>query len=97
MYKGRYSLTLLPRCPSCGLDYTKNDSADGPAVFLIFLLGFLIVPFAIIIDFKYGWPMWAHVIVWPSLMILMAALLLRPLKSFVIGLQYFHRATDWDE
>lgn len=97
LYQSSHSLTLRSSCSSCGLDFSKNDSADGPAVFLIFLLGFLIVPIAVIIDFKYQWPMWVHLFIWPLLMALMAALLLRPLKSFVIGLQYHHRATDWDE
>lgn len=97
LYSRPFSLTLRPVCESCGLDLSKNDSADGPAVFLIFLLGFLIVPIAVIADLKYHWSMMAHIIVWPLLMVLMAGLLLRPLKSLVIAIQFHHRATDWDE
>ncbi|NNG03364.1 MAG: DUF983 domain-containing protein, partial [Inquilinus sp.] len=34
-------LTLVERCESCGLALAENDSGDGPAVFLIFIIGFL--------------------------------------------------------
>jgi uncharacterized protein (DUF983 family) len=97
LYSRKLSFTLRQSCSSCGLDFSKNDSADGPAVFLIFLLGFLIVPIAVIADFKYHWPMLIHLLVWPLVMAGMAALLLPPLKSLVIAIQYHHRAIDWDE
>ena len=40
-------LTVVPRCAVCGLDLSPHDSGDGPAVFLIFILGALVVPIAI--------------------------------------------------
>jgi uncharacterized protein (DUF983 family) len=87
---------LRNHCPSCGLDFTKNDSADGPAVFLMFILGFLFVPLAVIIDFQYHWEFWLHMLVWPLVMGIIIILLLRPLKSLVIAIQYRYRQTDWD-
>ena len=96
LYIAKQSITLHKSCASCGLDLSKNDSADGPAVFLIFLLGFLIVPLAVIVDFKYHWSLWLHLFVWAGLMLGITLCLLRPLKSFVIALQYHHRKTDWD-
>jgi uncharacterized protein (DUF983 family) len=97
IYQSNYSITLKSSCPSCGLDLSKNDSADGPAVFLIFVLGFLIVPLAVIVDFKYHWSLWMHLIIWSGLMLGITLLTLRPLKAFVIALQYRHRKTDWDD
>ena len=35
-------LTVAARCSACGLDLSKADSGDGPAVFIIFILGFLV-------------------------------------------------------
>ena len=32
-------LTVREACPRCGLDLSAEDAGDGPAVFLIFLLG----------------------------------------------------------
>jgi uncharacterized protein (DUF983 family) len=34
-------LTLRPKCERCGLDYSFADAADGPAVFVIFISGFI--------------------------------------------------------
>ena len=48
-------------CSNCGLDYKFVDTGDGPAVFAIFILGFLIVGGALIAEFKFGIPFWAHV------------------------------------
>jgi uncharacterized protein (DUF983 family) len=96
LYQSSYGLTVNSMCSYCHLDFLKNDSADGPAVFLIFLLGFLIVPIAVIVDFHYHWPIKTHLFVWSSLMVIMTVLLLRPLKSFVIGIQFHHRRSDWD-
>src|SRR5437764_1489112 len=36
-------LTLRPSCERCGLDYSFADSADGPAVFVIMISGFIVV------------------------------------------------------
>ena len=34
-------ITLTKQCSQCGFEISKHDSGDGPAVFLIFVLGFL--------------------------------------------------------
>jgi uncharacterized protein (DUF983 family) len=34
-------LNMRERCESCGLDYAFINTGDGPAVFAIFILGFL--------------------------------------------------------
>jgi uncharacterized protein (DUF983 family) len=36
-------LTLRPRCDVCGLDYGFADAGDGPAVFIMFFAGFVVV------------------------------------------------------
>ena len=40
-------LTVAPRCTECGLDLSKQDSGDGPAVFVILILGFVVVGLAL--------------------------------------------------
>jgi uncharacterized protein (DUF983 family) len=44
-------LTLQPRCEHCGLDYAFADSGDGPAVFIMFLAGAVVVGAALITFF----------------------------------------------
>lgn len=89
-------MDLRDRCAECELDFTKNDSADGPAVFLIFILGFLLVPIALIVDAHYGWPVWLHALIWGVLTIALTVGSLRPLKAYIIALQYKHRPGDWE-
>src|SRR5580693_5919672 len=36
-------LTPRPHCEVCGLDYGFADAGDGPAVFIMFLAGFIVV------------------------------------------------------
>jgi len=97
LYKSRFDLTLKDECAHCGLDFTKNDSADGPAVFLIFVLGFLIVPIALLADHLLTWPLWLHGLVWGVLTLILIVASLRPIKGCVIALQYKHRPRDWEE
>jgi len=40
IFKPGLTMALKDHCDICGLDLSQNDSADGPAVFLIFILGF---------------------------------------------------------
>lgn len=97
LYRGPYSLEMHDKCSECGLDYTKNDSADGPAVFMIFILGALCVPIAIWLDFAMHPPLWVHAVLWSVVGLILTVLGLRPLKSYVMALQYKYRASDWGD
>ncbi|MAH04322.1 MAG: hypothetical protein CL561_02055 [Alphaproteobacteria bacterium] len=94
---GFLKFDLKEKCDQCGLDLSRSDSADGPAVFLIFFLGFLLVPLALIVEVKFGWPVWVHVLVWGSFGLILTLGALKPIKSFVIALQYKYRKSDWDD
>lgn len=96
LYKpGFLNLSLNDRCSSCGFELSKNDSADGPAVFLIFILGFLLVPIALFVDHLFTPPLWVHAILWSLVTLGLTLGLLKPIKSYVIALQLKHRASDW--
>jgi len=97
IFKKGLTMELRDKCPSCGLDLSKNDSADGPAVFLIFILGFALVPLALWLDALWHWPLWLHTIVWTVVALGLTLGSLRQLKAYIIALQYKHRSTDWDE
>lgn len=97
LYKPGLTLTVQDKCPDCGLALAKNDSADGPAVFLIFLLGALLVPAALLLEVVAAPPLWVHGVLWTIVALSLTLGLLRPLKAYVIALQYKHRASDWKE
>ena len=90
----RQGLVLRATCGSCGLSYAFADSGDGPAVFAIFILGFLVLGGALAVEFKLNPPVWVHVVLWGVLTPLLAFLLLRVLKSTLIALQYKHKAAE---
>ena len=87
-------LTLRPRCEVCGLDYAFADSGDGPAVFVIFIAGFIVVGCALITEILYEPPLWLHALLWAPLILAITLLPLRPMKGLMIALQYHHKAAE---
>jgi uncharacterized protein (DUF983 family) len=83
-------LAVRPACPECGLDLSAQDAGDGPAVFVILLLGMIVVGLAAWVELKFGPPLWVHMLVWTPLILGGAILMLRPLKAGLIALQYKH-------
>lgn len=95
IYKSSFSLDLKDSCEACGLDLRKNDSADGPAVFMIFILGTALVPLALIFEYTVFPPLWVHAVLWTATALFLTLVMLKPLKAYVIALQYKHRPKDW--
>lgn len=87
-------LQVAELCAECGLDLKKADSGDGPAVFIIFILGFLVVPLALLVESSFAPPMWVHVALWPIVIVGGALALLRPMKGVMIALQFRNKASD---
>jgi uncharacterized protein (DUF983 family) len=81
-------LTPAARCMNCGLDYTFIDSGDGPAVFVILILGFIVVGLALLVQTMFEPPYWLHVVLWVPLIIIASLWALRVTKAMMIALQY---------
>lgn len=90
-------LTVAPRCGRCGLDLRAQDSGDGPAVFIILIVGFVVVALALVLEALFSPPYWVHVVLWLPAILGLSLLLLRPFKATLIALQYRHRILDQDE
>ncbi|MBB3930557.1 uncharacterized protein (DUF983 family) [Kaistia hirudinis] len=90
LFKG--FLALEPRCRVCGLDYSFIDSGDGPAVFVIMIVGFIVAFLALYVEFTFQPPIWVHIILWFPLVIGLSLGLLRPLKGLMIAIQYRTKA-----
>jgi uncharacterized protein (DUF983 family) len=84
-------LDVQPECIQCGLDYSKVDSGDGPAVFIILIVGFLIVGGALYVEVTYQPPYWLHLVIWLPSTLIISLGLLRPLKATLIALAYRHK------
>ena len=85
-------LTVAKHCNRCDLDFGFADAGDGPAVFVILIVGFVIVGAALLVEANYEPPLWVHAIVWLPLMLILALGLLRILKAGLVALQYRHDA-----
>jgi uncharacterized protein (DUF983 family) len=85
-------LNVVPRCSVCGLDISAQDAGDGPAVFVILILGGVVVLLAALVEIKFAPPLWVHIVLWLPTTLAGAILLLRPLKAGLIALQYRHLA-----
>jgi uncharacterized protein (DUF983 family) len=87
-------LKLRERCDHCGLDLTKAESADGPAVFITLGVGLLIVAAMAIVEVRYQPSIWVHVAIWPLLGVVLSLLCMRPLKAFFVAQQFRHQAHE---
>ncbi len=87
-------LAVAPRCGACGLDYSSFDPGDGPAVFVILIVGFLVAGGALIVEVAFQPPYWVHAAIWLPAIIVLTFAFLRLVKSVLIVLQYKHRAGE---
>lgn len=95
LFAGRFDVRLREKCAQCGLNLAENDNGDGPAVFLIFILGFALVPLAVLFEVLVAPPLWVHAVLWGTVALGVTLGALRPIKTLVISLQYRHRPGDW--
>ena len=77
---------------AAGSSYAFADSGDGPAVFAIFILGFLVLGGALLVEFKLQPAGVGARRAVGLLTPLLAFFLLRVLKATLIALQYKHKA-----
>ena len=85
-------IKLRPACTACKLDYSFADSGDGPAVFVIMIIGFIVVGLALWVEVNFSPPLWLHLIIWIPLAVVLSLWLLRVMKAILIALQYRNNA-----
>ena len=54
--------TFAPRCRACGLDYSGFNVGDGPAAFLILLIGAILPGAEIAVELLFSAPWWVHLV-----------------------------------
>ncbi len=92
LYKG--FLDFTPACETCELDYSEFDSGDGPAVFIILIMGFIVVGLALVVEVRYRPPLWLHALIWAPVIIGGSIGLLRPAKGLMVAMQYLYKARE---
>jgi len=87
-------LHLAPRCSQCGLDYAMFDAGDGPAVFVVLIVGAIVCAGALYVEFTFSPPYWVHAVLWIPTIVILTFGLLRLAKSLLLVLQYKHKAGE---
>ena len=87
-------VTFAPRCRACGLDYSEFNVGDGPAAFLIFIVGGIVTGLAIWLELSAEPPFWLHILLWFPLTALLVIGGLRLAKGALIALEFRHRARE---
>jgi uncharacterized protein (DUF983 family) len=85
---------FAPECRACGLDFTGFNVGDGPAAFLILIVGALVTGLAIALELSAEPPFWVHVILWLPLTAALVVGSLRVAKGLLLALEYRHRARE---
>ena len=67
---------------------------DGPAAFLILIVGALVVALAVTFELAVSPPWWLHVLLWLPLTIALAMGSLRLAKAALLALEYRHQARE---
>ena len=81
------------KCRACDLDFSSFNVGDGPAAFLILVIGAVLTVAALVVDGAFSPPWWVHV-VWLPVGLAMTLFGLRWAKALMLTQEYIHRARE---
>lgn len=81
-------------CAACGQSLEIEDAGDGPAVFVIFVASFLIVPLALIFQIKLDPPVWLTLLIWIPIISVVCLAMLRPFRGLMFAMQFMNNAEE---
>lgn len=81
-------LKTVDRCESCGADLRFAASSEGPAVFIILIVGVIIMGAAAAVETLFHPAPFIHLLLWLPATVILSLALLRPFKATLIALQY---------
>ncbi len=91
----RASPASRPKCRACGLDFAGFNVGDGPAAFLILIIGALVTGLAVALELAAEPPFWVHILLWLPLTALAGRSPRSALaKGLLLALEYRHRARE---
>jgi uncharacterized protein (DUF983 family) len=82
------------RCAACGADFRIADAGDGPIVFVILIVGAMVVPLLIILQFGLDLPEWLSLGLTFAATIALCLTLLPIFKATLFALQWKHKARE---
>lgn len=85
-------LKVVDRCEACGFDYTRLNTGDGPAIFIMQIAGGIVVFGALYAMIAWNPPIWLLLLIALPLVAGLSIGLMRPGKGVMIALQMRNRA-----
>lgn len=82
------------QCSTCRLDFAQFNVGDGPAAFLIMVVGALVTIGAVALELSVSPPFWVHILLWVPLTLALVLGLLRLAKGTLLVLEYRNRARE---
>ncbi|MEQ1618306.1 MAG: DUF983 domain-containing protein [Terricaulis sp.] len=86
-------LALRENCRACGADFRAADAGDGPAVFVILVVGAIVAPLLFILQALHL-PQWLAIGATIAATIGLCLALLPPFKGVLFALQWKHKARE---
>lgn len=85
--------TFSNRCRACGIEFAAFNIGDGPAAFLILIVGAILAASAIVFDLAASPPWWVHLI-WIPVGAALTIIGLRIGKAALLFQEYTHQARE---
>src|SRR2546425_1001432 len=77
----RRYLKVADNCPNCGEALHHHRADDAPPYFTIIIVGHVVVGLMLAVEMAYRPPLWLHAVIWLPLPVLLALLILPPIKG----------------
>jgi uncharacterized protein (DUF983 family) len=92
----RRYLKVSDTCPNCGEELFHHRADDAPPYFTVVIVGHIVVALMLLVEMTYRPPLWVHAALWLPLTVILALVLLPPIKGALIGLQWALRMHGFD-
>ena len=87
-------LRFRERCSVCDADFRAADAGDGPAVFVILIVGAIVAPLLIILQVGLDLPDAISIAIAMGVALALCLAFLPPFKSLLFALQWKHNARE---
>ena len=95
LFKG--ILSVVDSCAVCGLNLSGQESADGPAFFVITFVGFLSVAVGAWMEASFQPEWWVHIVTQLLLVVGASLFGLRLSKGILIAYQFKHKTPGFED